>query len=112
MLDARVIEGPGVIPPPGGLNWYHSHLHGRSSDQVMGGLSGLLSVGDAKANVIACRPDGGRCLDDPNATSALKARTDVRYALLCDIVLRDISALPEATPNAPKTATWAPELKD
>ena len=40
--DARVLEGDGDIEHPSGLNWYHSHLHGRSSDQVMGGLSGLL----------------------------------------------------------------------
>jgi FtsP/CotA-like multicopper oxidase with cupredoxin domain len=56
-LDARVLEGDGDIEHPRGLNWYHSHLHGRSSDQVMGGLSGLLSVGDDKANVVACRRD-------------------------------------------------------
>jgi hypothetical protein len=55
-LDARVLEADGSIEHPSGLNWYHSHLHGRSSDQIMGGLSGLLSVGDAKANVAAvCR---------------------------------------------------------
>ena len=111
-LDARVIEGVGTIPHPSGLNWYHSHLHGRSSDQVMGGLSGLLSVGDAKDNVVACKLDQGRCLDDPQATAGLKARTDVRYALLRDISLKDITALPEAVTTAPKTAIWAPELKD
>jgi FtsP/CotA-like multicopper oxidase with cupredoxin domain len=114
-LDARVLELPGVIPHPSGLNWYHSHLHGWSSDQVMGGLSGLLSVGDAKANVVACRPDPanpGKCLDEPSATSDLKARTDVRYALLRDISLKDISALPEAVATTAKTATWAPEDKD
>ena len=111
-LDARVLELPGVIPHPSGLNWYHSHLHGWSSDQVMAGLSGLLSVGDAKANVVACKPDpAGKCLDDPSATSDLKARTDVRYALLRDISLKDISALPEAGAMAAKTATWAPEDK-
>ena len=114
-LDARVIDGEGVIPHPSGLNWYHSHLHGISSDQVMGGLSGLLSVGNAKANVVGCKPDPAdqnKCNDDPNATAQLKARTDVRYALLRDISLKDISALPEAGTGAPKTATWAPDLKD
>ena len=108
-LDARVIDGAGVIPHPSGLNWYHAHLHGQSSDQVMGGLSGLLSVGDAKANVVACKPDptdASRRLDDPNATTQRKARTDVRDALLRDISLRGISALPEAGSTAPKTATW------
>ena len=43
-------------------------------------------------------------------TDDLKARTDVRYALLRDIALKDISALPEAAGD--KAATWAPEDKD
>jgi hypothetical protein len=42
-LDGRVLEKPGPIEHPSGLNWYHSHLHGYSSDQVKGGMSGLLS---------------------------------------------------------------------
>src|SRR5262249_43703697 len=92
----------------------HSHLHGRSSDQVMGGLSGLLSIGDAKANVVACRRDPAnpdRCLNDvAQDTDDLRARTDVRYALLRDIALKSISASPEALGD--KTATWAPEDKD
>ena len=59
-LDARVLEakGPGIstIPYPRGLNWWHSHLHGLSAGQVMGGLSGLLSIGEDKDNVEAgCR---------------------------------------------------------
>ena len=58
-LDAGVLEGKDGIAHPPGLNWYHSHLHGVSSDQVMGGLSGLLSIGDDKANVRAkCKKDG------------------------------------------------------
>jgi len=113
-LDARVLEKDGVIEHPSGLNWYHSHLHGRSSDQVMGGLSGLLSVGDAKANVLSCRPDRGnlgQCLNEVGAdTVDLKARTDVRYVILRDIALKNISALPEAAGD--KTADWAPEDKD
>src|ERR1700730_8643037 len=48
-LDARVLEGKGWISHPDGLNWYHSHMHGISSDQVMGGLAGLLSVGEDNA---------------------------------------------------------------
>jgi FtsP/CotA-like multicopper oxidase with cupredoxin domain len=112
-LDARVLEQTGVIPHPNGLNWYHSHLHGRSSDQVMGGLSGLLSVGDAKANVVACKPnpaDPTKCLNDVDANTELKARTDVRYALLRDIALKNITALPIAAGD--KSADWAPEDKD
>jgi FtsP/CotA-like multicopper oxidase with cupredoxin domain len=111
--DGRVLEQTGVIPHPNGLNWYHSHLHGRSSDQVMGGLSGLLSVGDAKANVVACKPnpaDPTKCLNDVDANTELKARTDVRYALLRDIALKNITALPIAAGD--KSADWAPEDKD
>jgi FtsP/CotA-like multicopper oxidase with cupredoxin domain len=57
-LDARVLEDEkaGFISHPLGLNWYHSHLHGISSTQVMGGMSGLLSIGDATVNVkAACK---------------------------------------------------------
>jgi FtsP/CotA-like multicopper oxidase with cupredoxin domain len=32
-----------------GLNWYHPHPHGTSGFQVEGGMSGLLMVGDEKA---------------------------------------------------------------
>jgi len=117
-LDARVLEGEGNQPKiahPLGLNWYHSHLHGISSDQVMGGLSGLLSVGDDDANVkAACKEDPShkaKCLNDvDNDTSELKKKTDVRYALLRDISLRAISALPEEANGA--AAVWAPEDRD
>ena len=106
------LEQTGVIPHPNGLNWYHSHLHGRSSDQVMGGLWAPL-VGDAKANVVACKPnpaDPTKCLNDVDANTELKARTDVRYALLRDIALKNITALPIAAGD--KSADWAPEDKD
>jgi FtsP/CotA-like multicopper oxidase with cupredoxin domain len=52
-------EAPGAtttIPYPAGLNWYHSHLHGLSANQVGGGMSGLLSVGDTKASVAGMTP--------------------------------------------------------
>ena len=110
-LDARVLEGEGWISHPDGLNWYHSHMHGISSDQVMGGLAGLLSVGEDKANVRAkCDkpPNPEKCNKD---TADLKKRTVVRYALLQDISLEDISALPEDAAQ-PKTAQWAPRERD
>ena len=104
-LDARVLEEEGQIAHPAGLGWYHSHLHGISSDQVMGGMSGLLSVGGAKENVKAA------CHDDPvelgkcsKATSDLRERTDVRYVLLRDIPLRNISAHPQDAIGG--TAEW------
>lgn len=109
-LDGTVLEGKGMIAHPKGLNWYHSHMHGRSSDQVMGGLSGLLSIGEDKANVRA------KCAGTPSSrekcdrdTAELKQRTTVRYALLRDIALREISALPEDVKATHKTARWAPE---
>ena len=115
-LDARVLEGPeGKIAHPPGLNWYHSHLHGISSDQVMGGMSGLLSVGEDDANVkAACEKDPSvKDKEDPSVkdkedqsikdkcknaawdTAELKWKTDVRYVLLRDIMLRDIKEIPE-----------------
>jgi FtsP/CotA-like multicopper oxidase with cupredoxin domain len=114
-LDARVLEGDGKISHPNGLNWYHSHMHGISSDQVMGGLAGLLSVGEDKANVRAkCEqdpPNPEKCDKD---TADLKKSTIVRYALLQDISLEDISALPEDAPQAgkDKKALWAPRERD
>ncbi|MER8790164.1 multicopper oxidase domain-containing protein [Mesorhizobium sp. M0983] len=115
-LDARVLEGKGYIPHPSGLGWYHSHMHGISSDQVMGGMSGLLSVGEATANVKAgCRTDllnPSKCLNDvAKDTTDLRRETNVRYALLRDIPLQKISKLPEeADGNA--TAEWAPAERD
>ena len=87
MLDARVLETEGQISHPVGLNWYHSHMHGISSNQVMGGMSGLLSVGAATANVkAACVKDPNdefKCLNDVEKdTRDLKDRTKARYALL------------------------------
>jgi len=111
-LDARVLEGKGWISHPNGLNWYHSHMHGISSDQVMGGLAGLLSVGEDKANVRAkCDndpPNPEKCNKD---TADLKKSTIVRYASLQDISLEDISALPEDA-SQHKAARWAPRERD
>ena len=109
MLDARVLETEGQISHPLGLNWYHSHMHGISSDQVMGGMSGLLSVGAATANVkAACVKDPNdpfKCLNDVEKdTRDLKDRTKARYALLRDIPLKTIAKLPgEANGDA---AEW------
>lgn len=114
-LDARVLEGVGLMSHPLGLNWYHSHLHGISSEQVLGGMSGLLSVGEATANIkAACQQnprDRSKCLNDVAAdTTVLKARTKVRYAILRDLPLQNISALPESAISA--TANWDPTAVD
>jgi FtsP/CotA-like multicopper oxidase with cupredoxin domain len=112
MLDARVLESHGYIPHPLGLNWYHSHLHGISSNQVMGGMSGLLSVGEATANVKAgCLEDPSdrqKCLNDiAKDTSDLKRTTKVRYALLRDMPVMDIAKLPDYANG--DAATWDPD---
>ncbi len=116
-LDARVLESEksgSYISHPDGLNWYHSHLHEISSRQVIGGMSGLLSVGDAKANVKACKkntPADKKCLNPVDQdTDDLKAKTVVQYALLRDIPLHNITALPEDASGA--NAEWAPEDQD
>jgi FtsP/CotA-like multicopper oxidase with cupredoxin domain len=119
-LDGRVleVEGFGTIEHPSGLNWYHSHLHGISSTQVMGGLSGLLSVGDALANVkAACKknqknPEDKSCTNSvANDTRYLKEHTDPKYVLLRDISLKDVSSDPESA-DGTATATWAPDERD
>jgi hypothetical protein len=112
-LDARVLEGEsgGKISHPDGLNWYHSHLHTISSTQVMGGMSGLLSVGKDSAAVKApCKP--GTDLVQCNAdTEELLERTIVRYAMLRDISLANINASPMEY-NEAKKADWAPDEVD
>jgi FtsP/CotA-like multicopper oxidase with cupredoxin domain len=110
-LDGRVLEDKAekLIAYPLGLNWYHSHLHGISSDQVMGGMSGLLSVGEGTANVKAKCEENTPKTECESNTADLRNRTDVRYVLLRDIPLKMIGdALP---PNAGK-AIWAPEMRD
>jgi FtsP/CotA-like multicopper oxidase with cupredoxin domain len=109
-LDARVLEKTGSIAHPLGLNWYHSHLHSISAAQVTGGLSGLLSIGDATANVkAACLKDANnkdKCLNDVDKqTDDLRARTKAHYALLRDIRLEQIGKRPEEADGTP--AVWA-----
>jgi FtsP/CotA-like multicopper oxidase with cupredoxin domain len=99
MLDARVLEGKAgdYIAHPSGLNWYHSHLHMISTEQVLGGMSGLLSVGEPTANLKS---------DNRSDTDVLKQRTEVKYVLLRDLPVQDVSKRPEEAEKA--TATWAP----
>ena len=77
-------------------------------------MSGLLSVGDAKANVkAACekKPPATECENDIDKdTAVLKEHTDVRYVLLRDIPLRNVDALPEDADGA--NAMWAPQDRD
>ena len=44
-----VLRSSRVAPlHPRGLYWYHAHPHGRSENQIAGGLSGLIVVGDPR----------------------------------------------------------------
>lgn len=108
-IDARVLEGEGYIAHPSGLNWYHSHMHGISSDQVLGGMSGLLSIGGATDNLKAvCKKDpanDSKCVNDVDAeTAELRKNTDVEYAVLRDLPIDNISQQPEEATGA--TADW------
>jgi hypothetical protein len=116
-LDARVLEDEAArtISHPLGLNWYHSHLHGISSTQVLGGMSGLLSAGDATANVkAACKPESpssSKCVNDVKKdTDDLKKKTKVYYAILRDISLKKLTKRPDEPGSG--TAEWDPSRVD
>jgi FtsP/CotA-like multicopper oxidase with cupredoxin domain len=116
MLDARVLEGTGLISHPVGLNWYHSHMHGISADQVMGGMSGLLSVGEATANVkAACVKDPNdelKCLNDVDKdTRDLRSRTKARYVILRDIPLK-ITKRPDQASGDSAEVDPSPDARD
>lgn len=66
------------VPYPAGLNWFHAHIHELARDQVAQGMSGALSIGDAR--------DALRDVD-ARGTRLLRGATDVRYVLLRDIQL-------------------------
>jgi FtsP/CotA-like multicopper oxidase with cupredoxin domain len=87
-LNAAVLEGEKgtKISHPPGLNWYHSHLHGISSNQVMGGMAGLLSVGRSDENIRA-KCDDPRSNECKEKTEQVRRNTLVKYALLRDISL-------------------------
>ena len=86
------------ISHPSGLNWYHSHLHGISANQVMSGMSGLLSVGKRDENLRAICASGVENCEKKNED--LRRKTLVKYALL-----RDISIIRSAAGN------WKPDPK-
>ncbi len=86
-------------PYPSGLSWFHAHLHMQAESELLAGQSGILYVGDVRADLLAA-PNL-----DPATADALD-RTDVLYMGLRDIQL----AVPRgATPNraAPgQRANW------
>ena len=98
-LNAEVLEQSGIIKHPPGLNWYHSHLHGISAEQVGGGMSGLLSIGDQMENL------HGKTQDD---TKVLRARTDSSYLMLRDLPI--VSTTPPEAANGKTPAEWRREL--
>lgn len=67
-----------AVPYPAGLNWFHAHVHELARDQTTQGMSGALSVGDARDALRGA---------DARATRLLRGATDVRYVMLRDIQL-------------------------
>lgn len=71
-------SSPQPMAYPSGLNWFHSHLHMASHDDVMAGQSGLLYVGDTLSDLKAAA----------SASSAVTlGNTDIKYLALRDIQL-------------------------
>ncbi|MER9195748.1 multicopper oxidase domain-containing protein [Mesorhizobium australicum] len=101
-LPASILDGTaGTIPHPGGLYWYHSHIHGLSAMQVAGGMSGVMSIGPSDANVVARDADPIR---EGKLTSDLRAVTDTSYLMLRDIRLNTSVDPSDASDDAP--AQW------
>ncbi len=101
-LPASILDGPaGIIPHPGGLYWYHSHIHGLSAMQVAGGMSGVMSVGPNDANVVVRDADP---VKEGTLTSNLRAVTDTSYLMLRDIRLKTSVDPGDASGDAP--AQW------
>ena len=102
-LPASMLDGTvGFIPHPNGLYWYHAPLHELSSRQVGGGMSGLLSIGSEKSNLVDV---------DAAATDALRSRTDVSYVMLRDIQIASDTDPKDAKGRSPATWQDAPNSK-
>jgi FtsP/CotA-like multicopper oxidase with cupredoxin domain len=100
-LPATLLDGDsGIIEHPTGLYWYHSHLHGISGPQVAGGMSGLLSIGAADANLLARAP---------SETKALRSITDVAYLMLRDLQVETETDPAAATGISP--ARWITDFR-
>jgi FtsP/CotA-like multicopper oxidase with cupredoxin domain len=101
-LPASILDGAsGIIPHPSGPFWYHSHQHGTSAMQVSGGMSGLLSIGPAKVNLVATKAQH---------TTSLKDRTDARYLMLRDIKIQ--SAIDPEAADGQSPAIWLKNADD
>lgn len=76
---------------PSGLYWFHPHPHGYSAQQLRGGTTGILTVGDMKDYA-------------PDAEAVERAGM-VRFMLLKDLQLANVK--PGTLPNAKKTADFS-----
>ncbi len=84
---------------PSGLNWFHSHVHTRTRDDLMAGQSGFLYIGDLERDLLAS-PNLA-----PAAADALR-NSDVLYLGLRDIQLAvPFGALPDKVKPG-QTAQW------
>jgi hypothetical protein len=84
-------EGPGDIAHPGGLYWYHPHIHGIAGYQVRSGLSGVISIGDPFELMVPLQDGGNLPLAEWQVgrwREEQRARTDVRYIELRDVQLQ------------------------
>ncbi len=65
---------------PSGLQWFHAHLHERTEDDLLAGQTGLIYVGDLRADLLATP-------DIDAASAAALGNADVLYMGLRDIQL-------------------------
>ncbi len=67
-------------PYPSGLNWFHGHVHGNARNDVAAGQTGMLYVGDLRADLLAAP-------NLPPASADILNRADTVYLGLRDIQL-------------------------
>jgi FtsP/CotA-like multicopper oxidase with cupredoxin domain len=73
-------SSPTPMTYPSGLSWFHAHLHEKTSDDVNAGQSGMIYVGDLRADLLNAPSI------DPASAAAL-SNADVVYMGLRDIQL-------------------------
>lgn len=77
---AQLSSAAATVRYPSGLQWFHSHLHERTTDDLSAGQAGLLYVGDLRADLLA-----SPAIDAASANALNNA--DVLYMGLRDIQL-------------------------
>ena len=83
-------SGDEPIVHPGGIYWYHPHIHGTAAEQITSGMSGFISVGDPFQLMVPLLAQAGEKLEPWRVDrwrEEQRARTDVRYVALRDVQL-------------------------